>query len=40
MLQEIPEDLDTINMYRRMSQEDVRARIENLLLLALEDKYK
>jgi len=40
MLQEIPEDLDAINMYRRMSQEDVRARIENLLLLALEDKYK
>lgn len=38
MLQEIPEDVDAINMYRRMSQEDVRARIENLLLLAQEDK--
>ena len=38
MLREIPEDMDAINMYRRMGQEDVRARIENLLLLALEDR--
>ena len=38
MLREIPEDMDAINMYRRMGQEDVRARIENLHLLALEDR--
>ena len=38
MLREIPEDMDAINMYRRMGQEDVRARIEKLHLLALEDR--
>lgn len=38
LLREIPEDIDAINMYRRMSQENVRACIENLLLLALEDR--
>jgi len=35
MLRQIPDDVDAINMYRRMSQEDARAAIENLLLLAL-----
>lgn len=34
MLREIPEDIDSINMYRRMSQENARDAIENLLLLA------
>ena len=36
MLREIPDDIDAINMYRRMTQEIVRDCIENLLLLALD----
>jgi len=35
MLREIPDDIDAINMYRRMSQENARSSIEKLLLLAL-----
>ena len=36
MLRKIPEDIDAINMYRRMPREIVRNCIENLLLLALD----
>ncbi len=36
ILREIPDDLDAINMYRRMNQDEARAAIERLLLLALE----
>lgn len=35
ILKEIPDDMDAINMYRRMSQENAKASIENLLLLSL-----
>ncbi len=36
-LRKIPNDIDAINMYRRMTQEVVRDSIERLVLLALEE---
>lgn len=38
VLREIPNDIEAINMYRRMSQEGARDSIERLLLLALEER--
>lgn len=38
VLREIPDDIDAINMYRRMSQEKAQDSIERLLLLALEER--
>ena len=38
VLREIPNDIDAINMYRRMSQEEAGNSIELLLLLALEKR--
>lgn len=37
MLQKIPDDIDAINMYRRMNQKEARDTTENLLLLAQEE---
>ncbi|HSD58341.1 MAG TPA: hypothetical protein VLB04_09180 [Methanotrichaceae archaeon] len=38
MLREIPDDIDAINMYRRMNQVEARNSIERLLLLALDKR--
>jgi hypothetical protein len=38
MLREIPDDIDAINMYRRMNPVEARDSIESLLLLALDER--
>ena len=35
MLREISDDIDAINMHRRMDQDEARDSIERLLILAL-----
>ena len=37
-LREIPGDIDAVNMYRRMNQDEARDSIETLLLLAIKER--
>ncbi len=38
ILREIPNDIDAINMYRRINQDEARAAIESLLILVQDER--